>query len=193
MRMSPSRLCAPVAALALWAGLIFPPAAGADDQTMRYSRNPVWQDGRLAHLSTYIGTENNRAVLDDPYVTDYMKWELRDKYEAVRERLLSSPGVIEYYLFFIVLRGSLSAKDNHIEAATLVVNLTNGVHYTGLTSGGRTIVFGNHGPDENNPSYGELPWPLLFWVKQTELQQIGWEPPTKNFEWKYKAPPPEPR
>tara|TARA_R110001592_G_scaffold64194_2_gene197417 strand:- start:13664 stop:14245 length:582 start_codon:yes stop_codon:yes gene_type:complete len=193
MRMISSRLCAPVAALALWAGLAFPPAAGADDQTMSYGGNPVWRDGRLAHLSKYIGTQNNRAVLDDPYVADYMRWELRDKYEAVRERLLSSPHVINYDLFSIVLGGSLSAKDNHIEAAILVVDLTNGGLYTGLESGGRTIVFGNRGPDENNPYYGELPWPLLFWVKQAELQQIGGEPPTKNFEWKYKAPPLEPR
>ena len=177
----------------LWSGLIFPQSAGADSQTTHHARDPVWQGGRLAHLSKYIGTENNKAVLDDPYVADYMKWILRDKYEAVRARLLSSPGVIEYYVYFIVLRGSLPAEDNHIEAATLVVNLANGGLYAGLQTGGKTIVYGNHSPDENHPDYGDLPWPLLFWVKQEELQHIGWEPPKENFEWKFKAPPSEPK
>lgn len=188
MRIVPSWLYASAAMLFLWSGLAFTPSAKADDHAKYYALNPVWQGGRLAHLSKYIGTENNLAVLDDPYVADSMKLVLGEDSTAVRERLLSSPGVIEYHLFFIVLRGSLPAKENHTEAATLIVNLTNGGLYAGLQTGGKTVVFGNHGPDEINPDYGELPWPLLFWVKQQTLQHIGWVPPKENFEWKFKTP-----
>lgn len=186
----PSCLRALVATAILCSGLAFPSPVAADEQALR-DLIPVWQSGRLARLNKYIGTQGNWAVLDDPYVVDSMKWVLRDKYETVRARLLSNPGVIDYYLFFIVLRGSLPTKGNHVEAAILVVDLTNGGLYAGLETGGKTIVFGNHGPDDDAPDYGELPWPLLFWVKQSELQHIGGEPPTINFEWRSKAPPPD--
>lgn len=166
--------------------------AKAENQTLRHA-DPVWHGNSLAHLSKYIGTDNNQAVLDDPEVAAAMKQQLRENYEAARERLLSRPGIIDFYLFFIVLEGSLDARDNHIEAAILVLDLTNGLTYTGPETGGTTIVYGNHGPDIRSPDYGELPWPLLVWVKQTELQHIAWEPPTKNFEWKFKAPPSEPK
>lgn len=179
----------------LLSNLVLSPTASADDQFLRHLHRlvPIWQGGRLAQLSKYIGTENNWAVLDDPQVADSMKWLLRDKYDAVHARLSSHPGVIGFYLFFIVLRGSLPAKDNHVEAAILVIDLTNGGLYAGLQTGGKTTVYGNHGPDEDAPEYVELPEPLRLWVADAANQIYASEPPAENFEWKFKAPPSEPK
>lgn len=191
MRAHLSGFRLPLAAFVLCLGLAIPPAAGAwDNQALRHA-DPVWKDGGLEHLSKYIGTDNNRAVLDDPYVAKTMKWKFHENYEAIRERLLSSRHIISFDIFFMTLAGSLPARNNHIEAACLVIDLSNGILYAGLQSGGKMIVYGNHGPDLNHPDYGELPIPLLMWVKLSDALRAIDEPPTKNFEWRFKAPPPD--
>lgn len=187
--MKPTNACLRLALslLFIWPGLVFLPTAQANDQTMYNRDHPVWHGHSLARLSKYIGTDNNRAVLDDPEVIDAMKGQLGGSYKAVRERLLGNPAIIGFNLLFLDLRGSLTAQNNQEQAAILIINLTNSIIYTGLLTGGKTIVYGNHGPDEDKPLYGELPEQLRLWVAQTANQDYADEPPTKNFEWHFKS------
>ena len=152
---------------------------------MQYNKHPVWHGSSLAHLSQYIGTDNNRAVLDDPKIVRSMKHLLLENYQTVRERLLERPAIIDFYLYFIGLRGSLTGGNDQAEAALLVIDLTNGMIYSGLQTNGKIIVFGNHGPDIHQPHYIELPQQLRLWVADAAYQTYADEPPSKNFEWRY--------
>lgn len=176
--------CLLLGAMLLGSAITLPAPALASDRAA-YKTDPVWTGGPLAHLSKYIGTEDNRAVLDDPKVIAGMKRQLRENYGTVRERLLSQPHIIGFYAFSIALGGSLPAQNNQAQAAALVIDLTNSLVFTGLRSGGKTIIYGNRGPDLKNPDYGELPFMLRVWAAQIAHQPLADEPPATNFEWRF--------
>ncbi len=182
----------PIGVLLLWAGMGFAFTTQANDRSMDFGGNPVWKDGRLAHLSKYIGTENNRAVLEEPYIIEQLKWDLQDRYDLFRKAILDTPVIIGFDLFHIVLRGFAPGPNKEGVEAILVVNLRNGWAFPGIRIGKKRIVYGNKGPDEKDPTFGELPWPLLIWSRYDEIWRMFDKPPTENFEWKHHAPPPEP-
>jgi len=134
--------------------------------------------GKLAHLTQYAGTNNHRAILDDPYVAETLKELTGEYYEKFNNFDLSNADV-ELSSPFIILRGS-RWHDAFRPQYFLIVMIAwdNGqIHAAIEFEGGKKIVF------SDRERFRGLLREIKFFLHQEKFFEVLNNPPTGDFTW----------
>jgi len=133
--------------------------------------------GKLAHLTQYAGTNNHRAILDDPYVAETLKELTGEYYEKFNNFNLSITHV-ELSSPFIILRGSRWIDAFRPEFFLMImINWGNGdIQAANDFEGGKKIAF------SNGRSFRDLPIQMQFFLHRRSLYETLDQAP-ENFLW----------
>jgi hypothetical protein len=152
---------------------------------------PAWAEiidfktrGKLAHLTPYVGTNNHRAILDDPYVAATLK-ELTGEYYEKFDNFDLSIAHVELSSPFIILRGSRSRDAFRPEFFLIIlINWGNGDIQAAIDiEDGEKVAFSKRN------SFREIPSVMPHFLHSRDLLQQLKTPPKENFIWRGPKPP----
>jgi hypothetical protein len=114
------------------------------------------KEGKLGHLSRFIGTYHYDAVLDDPQVKQALAQTVGDDVGLLKENL-AARGPIDFIEGNLVLSG-LAPHQGGIEMATLWIRVYDGTILAAIMHESKVTIYGV-GPGESAQSsrYGRLP------------------------------------
>jgi hypothetical protein len=150
----------------------WPQATIADDEDAK--------QGRLGHLSQYIGTKHHEAILNDPQVRRALNNIVGQSLPHLL-RNLEDPSTINFIGSWMVLRGA-KKDEAYRERAIVVIDVFNGMVHAGIFSNGHRTVF------SVKEEFGDVPVPLLEWVWSREINAIRSKIPEANFTYKKYQP-----
>jgi len=134
--------------------------------------------GKLAHLTQFAGTNNHRAILDDPYVAETLKKLSGEYYEKFNNFNLSITHV-ELSSPFIILRGSRWIDAFRPEFfLVILIDWENGAIHAAIDFvEGMQIVF------SDRKSFRNLPSDIRYFINRLEVFEVLDRQPNARFRW----------